>query len=722
MPAPLPWSLPARLPAHVLNGLSVALGIALIHLAALPLDAHAAMWVTSGAIFASLADQPVALGRVWRRVVAAGLAGCAATATVALLAGHPFWLGLGIAGLALAASLTLAWGPKAGAVSFAPLLAIVFTMALPPGQPLGALLGWHLAGSAAYLLWLVVSASALQRRYRTLSVASTLQHAARLLRLRAAMLRHAGDPSGDTRRLQDWVREEAALAERLQAARDLLFTGPDTPRIRRESALLLRTIDLRDILLASLLEFDLMGRDEAGRRLRDWLATGLDELADGLAQQEARLRSAAHLRGGSEACDAVPAPTGESDEALIARLRAFLPPSASAERHALVPALVHRLRRLQGEVGQLQALTHGSDDTLPLSREQLRGFAAPESWSLATLRSHLTLRSPVMRHALRYTLALACAYYVARLLPWTSHPQWMVISVAVVLRGNLAQTLARRNLRLLGTALGCLLVVGLVALESPHLLTVAFLAAAGFAHGFVMESYLVTATAATLMSLLQVHLTAPGLPLPVLERLGDTVLGAAIAWAFSFVLPSWERRSLPSTVTQALDALRDYAALAVGPADDAVAQRLARRRAYDALLTVGAALERTSAEPAGVRPPIAALAAFVDQGQRLMAHLSMIRLMRLRQATGGSLPAGHPPGPVAAALAESLTLEGAGREAAAPPPDGIPPPPTTLDLEPWLGWRLDVAVLTGRRTGLAARNVLEALDARSMSRPRAASG
>lgn len=720
MPAPLPWSLPARLPAHVLNGFSVALGIALIHLAALPLEARAAMWVTSGAIFASLADQPVALARVWRRVAAAGLAGCAAAATVALLAGHPAWLGLGIAALALAASLTLAWGPKAGAVSFAPLLAIVFTMALPAGQPLAALLGWHLAGAAAYLVWLLASASVLQRRYRTLSVASAINHAARLLRLRAALLRHAGDPSGDTRRLQDWVREEAALAERLQAARDLLFTAPDTPRTRIESALLLRTIDLRDMLLASLLDFDLMGRDEAGRRLRDWLAAGLDDLADRLDQQEAQLRSAAHLRSGAPPSGAAAAPeaaAGESDEALMARLRSFLPPSATPARHALVPALVHRLRRLQGEVGQLVALTHGGDDTLPLSREQLRGFAAPESWSLAALRRHLTPRSPVMRHALRYSLALGCAYYVARLLPWTSHPQWLVISVAVVLRGNLAQTLARRNLRLLGTALGCLLVVGLVAVGSPHALTLSFLAAVGFAHGFVLESYLVTATAATLMSLLQVHLSAPGLPLPVWERLGDTVLGAVMAWAFSFVLPSWERRSLPSTVTQALDALRDYAALAVGPASDAVAQRLARRRAYDALLTVGAALERTSAEPAAVRPPVAALAAFVDQAQRLMAHLSMIRLMRLRgQATDGTPPAGDPLSCVAASLAESLTLEGVARQASTPPADGVPPPPDSLDFEPWLNWRLDVAALTGRRTGLAARTVLAELGARPLSR------
>ena len=34
----------------------------------------------------------------------------------------------------------------------------------------------------------------------------------------------------------------------------------------------------------------------------------------------------------------------------------------------------------------------------------------------------------------------------------------------------------------------------------------------------------------------------------VVERVIDTVLGAGIAWAFSYVLPSWEREQLPRLV------------------------------------------------------------------------------------------------------------------------------------------------------------------------------
>jgi uncharacterized membrane protein YccC len=71
------------------------------------------------------------------------------------------------------------------------------------------------------------------------------------------------------------------------------------------------------------------------------------------------------------------------------------------------------------------------------------------------------MQSPVLRHAVRAALALGSAYYLALALPWASHPHWLVLSVAVVLRGNLEQTLSRRNARVMGTMLGCAVVLGL---------------------------------------------------------------------------------------------------------------------------------------------------------------------------------------------------------------------------------------------------------------------
>ncbi len=363
----------------------------------------------------------------------------------------------------------------------------------------------------------------------------------------------------------------------------------------------------------------------------------------------------------------------------------------------------------------MHALLCGEQEDLPLSSAELRQFVAPEDWPLGVLRNHASIDSPVFRHAVRAALALGCAYCLALLLPWTRHPQWLVLGVAVVLRGNLQQTLARRNARIGGTVLGCVLVLLLSYVSSPDLLMLVFVIATGFAHGFVVERYLVTAVAATVMALLQAHLVTPAIGFPIGERLADTMLGALLAWAFSYVLPFWERRSLPQAIARTLKALQNYVRHALRTdADCRVAQRLARRRAYDTLGVLATALERSAFEPARVRPPERELALLLDHGHRLMAHLSMIRLL----LTHRSAELDRPEATAALedaknALQASLAPD---RSAESPAPalgplaqDMLPAEAPAQNALPWLLWRLHVAVHDGNKAADAARAALSRL-------------
>jgi uncharacterized membrane protein YccC len=317
----------------------------------------------------------------------------------------------------------------------------------------------------------------------------------------------------------------------------------------------------------------------------------------------------------------------------------------------------------------------------------------------------------VLRHALRTALALGAAYFLALALPWASHPHWLVLSVAVVLRGNLEQTLTRRNARVTGTVFGCLLV--LLMSRLPALQHLMFLAAAGVAHAFVNVRYLVTATAATVMALLQAHLVDPGVPIPIAERLADTLLGAVLAWGFSYVLPSWERRSLPQAVNRTLLALQEYARFALTmDAEAAVQQRLARRKAYDALGALAAAVQRSAFEPERVRVPVSELTMLIDHGQRLMAHLSVIRLMLLRRRDELDRPE------VPQALRTAAERLASHLDVGRPAESNGPPAPAPLGLEslplepplhdpvPWLLRRLQVAASDASEVRRASRAAL----------------
>jgi uncharacterized membrane protein YccC len=701
------------LPAYAINGISVALGMGLLQLLASALAGpHAALLVLSGAICASLADLPNPAVRTWHRVSAAALLSVLSAAVVELLKPHPVALGGAIAVIAFVAMMTMAWGVRAGPVAFAPIIAVVFSMASPPAR--GAFLsitGWHAVGGGAYVGWSLLCAWALQRRYRRLALAEALDSAAHVLRARAELI-SAPHSGGDLRSaMRDWVLGEAELAERLQTARDFVFAG--AARRRREAALLLAAIDLRDVLLASRLDLELLGDDAPARWMLAQTGTALRQIARALDGTVQILRFGRRTEPESDA--AAPA-VFEFDTLFVD------PPMAADDPRArLLPALALRLRILGEITTRMSTLLQGQVEPLPLTPKQLRRFVSPEGWPLEALRSQLRKDSPVARHALRTALALGTAYFIGRALPWASHPHWLVLSVAVVLRGNLEQTLSRRNARVGGTLLGCVVVVLLSRVLPPPMLALVFLLAIGTAHAFVIKRYWVAASAATVMALLQSYAVNPSGGFAVGERAGDTLLGAVLAWAFSYVLPSWERSSLPGAMRNTLKALGDYAGHSLRwPQADAVEPRLARRRAYDALSALAGALQRSRAEPRGVQVPVPEVAALIDHGQRLMAHLSVVRMILSRGTEVLDTQA------AVAALTQAQAELRRSLDPGVPPPTG-PLPARTLpaieelkvlpfeapsdDLLPWLTRRLDGLTRDARLIRDAAGAATTALEA-----------
>ena len=605
-------------------------GVGLIQrLFAARFSAHAAQLALSGAVCASLADVPNTGSRTWHRVSAAAVLSGLAALVVALLKSHLIGLGLSVAGIAFVGMMTMAWGLRAAAVSFAPILSPVFSMAVPPSrEPWFVLAGWNAPGGAAYLTWSLVAGGVLQQRYRTLALAAALRAAAQLLQSRAALLESTHARGADAVAMQAWVQGEAALAEQLQTARDFVFAEADSEQARRDTAILLRAIELRD-----------------GQPPPPPLAASADALR--------------------ELFNGAPIPPDD------ARVR-------------LLPAVLGRLQGMAADVAHVQGLLRGGREDLPLTREQLQRFVAPEGWPLKALGTQLSVQSP----ALRAAPALGSAYFFALALPWASHPHWLVLSVAVVLRGNLEQTLSRRNTRVLGTLLGCAVVLALSHLTAKPALGWVFLAAVGIAHAFVAQRYWLTA-AATVMALLQSHLFDPAGGFAIAERVADTVLGAALAWDLSSVLPSRERRSLPRAIDRVLVELRAYAAHALGAEPgDGVEQRLARRRAYDTLSALAAAAQRSAVEPKAERVPVREVAALIDHGQPLMAHLSMVRLILLREnpalaGEAGASALGHASAAVAACLSLSDSAPPRADDLDPEALSTLPAQAPALDAMPW---------------------------------------
>ena len=111
------------LPAYALNGFAVACGIAIIQVAAHTLEGpHAAALALGGAVCAGLADVPNPVSRTWIRVSSAAVLSVLSSAVTLWLMPTPLLMGAAVALIAFAAMMAMAWGPRAGAASFAPMI------------------------------------------------------------------------------------------------------------------------------------------------------------------------------------------------------------------------------------------------------------------------------------------------------------------------------------------------------------------------------------------------------------------------------------------------------------------------------------------------------------------------------------------------------------------------------------------------------------------------
>jgi uncharacterized membrane protein YccC len=164
-------------------------------------------------------------------------------------------------------------------------------------------------------------------------------------------------------------------------------------------------------------------------------------------------------------------------------------------------------------------------------------------------------------------------------------------------------------------------------------LSACFLVAAGIAHAFFGIRYSVTAGGAAIMAVLQAHLFTPTTGFSIVERFLDTVAGALLGWAATYLLPTWQRASLPKVLQRAIDALRADAAEVTRLRDDTtVSPRLARQRAYDAIQALSAIRSLSLAEPADVRVPVPQLTSWLSAAYGVMSSLSNLRLFLVLHA------------------------------------------------------------------------------------------
>ncbi|MEO3759387.1 FUSC family protein [Mycobacterium sp. B14F4] len=184
--------------------------------------------------------------------------------------------------------------------------------------------------------------------------------------------------------------------------------------------------------------------------------------------------------------------------------------------------------------------------------------------AVTTARAHLTPASPILRHAVRLSAAVAAGVAADRFAP-VNHGHWIALTVLLVLRPETAHTYTRCVGRLAGIAGGIVLASLIVMLLHPVGLVAAVLATLFlFATYAVIRIGYIAASAALAAATVFVLDVATATSAATLEdRLFSVVIGGGLAVVAHVALPDHALTRLHQRAGELLKTEIDYAAAVV---------------------------------------------------------------------------------------------------------------------------------------------------------------
>jgi uncharacterized membrane protein YccC len=613
---------------HIENGIAVAICMAVVGVGFyLAFGLSVTVLAYTGAVCASVVDQPSRFSI--KPPIFAGTV--LATGLISLLAalsgGAPIGLGLLVAALSFIAALISAYGRRALGVGVAAVLALVLGMsgqkdALPVALEHTAIFA---AGGAAYAILALMMGALLDSRNRRVVLGEALRAFANYLRAKAAVFDPAETQQSALRAL---IEANGVLAENLQIARDMIYAGHMTERRLQYANALTSLVDCFEQILSSDADIEILRRSRHHhllRRMRALTADFANDIENLIVELAARRHDIATIDHHAQL-------RAIADE--MARLSQISP--ADAEEEIARAAFSSTHTKLVRAVAQLDRLANVIRRAEPLTDAKrvlnLAAFMQQETTSLRVLLAQFKISSPTMRYAIRLTLAMTAGYVITLLFPNYVHGGWILLTTALIMRANYSITRQRRNDRMLGTLLGCIVSAALIRFLPGQWPLAVVILSAGLSHAFGAVNYRITALGASVSALLLIHFMYPGTQPLFFERIVDTLIGAALATGFSFLLPSWERRNVPQLVNNLIKNDCAFAEQALTRAPVEQAYRLARRNALDSVSALSSAARRLLDEPGADKRALAALNELLSANYLFASDLTSVRTALLARA------------------------------------------------------------------------------------------
>ncbi|MEO6348353.1 MAG: FUSC family membrane protein [Aquaticitalea sp.] len=525
--------------------------------------------------------------------------------TLIILFAKPYLLLLiiSVAILTFSISLIAVYGFRASLISFSGLLAMVIAFALPMETPkdIWIHIGLMGVGGLWYLFISYLLHRLIPKKDEDQLLSDTLQLIGDYLKLRSRLLLEKDQRDNllkQTFSLQTKINEkhetlrESLLLERKRSGK----SHYDEKRL----LIFIASVDMLELAVANHLEYSQI----------DSLFSKNQESLKAFGNFNVTMGN--HLNAVSELLikkDKIPA-----DDVLL---------EAQSTAHAAIRAYVDSLQLPQAREGALilrnlydyqsqllqniqsikRAMENVKDASkVSLKRQDASQFLTLQEYNLNTIFEHFTLESTIFRHALRITFAIIFGFILGKVLN-INNTYWIMLTIIVILRPNYGLTKERSKKRVIGTLIGGTVAVGIIFLtQNTTVYAVLSIISLTLAFSLIQQNYTSAAAFVTTNVIFVYALLHPNAFAIIQYRVVDTLIGAAIAFAASYMLwPTWEVLNLKDVMVEAIEKNKTYLnktqALYHNKSTNELCYKVSRKEAFLAISNLNAAFQRMTQDP-----------------------------------------------------------------------------------------------------------------------------
>ncbi|WP_087025719.1 YccS family putative transporter [Thaumasiovibrio subtropicus] len=281
-----------------------------------------------------------------------------------------------------------------------------------------------------------------------------------------------------------------------------------------------------------------------------------------------------------------------------------------------------KIEQLLSQVSQADISAYSQEREL--RDDDPKGFAG--RWQ--RVKQHCQLSSPLMRHAIRLSIALVGGYAIIQGLEM-ERGYWILLTTLFVCQQSYSATRIRLKERVGGTLGGLLAGIPMLLLLPSIEGQLVMMVISGVLFFYYRQhNYALATFYITLLVMLCFNQIGEGFAV-VLPRLYDTLTGCLLAvLVVTFILPDWQSKRLKPIMASTITAHRDYLAQIIVQyrlgKNDSLAYRVSRRDAHNQDVALNTVISNMLKEPERHQIDIEACYRFMSLSNALLSYISAI--------------------------------------------------------------------------------------------------